>query len=84
MSQFRNYIEDLTGRVERAKKAGVPLADLQKTINTGALATLKDGGFGDYVTDNLMKYSIYIGPRTPLEDRLSANVTAIYNNLDRT
>ena len=84
MSQFRNYIEDLTGRVERAKKAGVPVADLQKTINTGALATLKDGGFGDYVTDNLMKYSIYIGPRTPLEDRLSANVTAIYNNLDRT
>ena len=84
MSQFRNYIEDLTGRVERAKKAGVPLADLQKTINTGALDTLKDGGFGDYVTDNLMKYSIYIGPRTPLEDRLSANVTAIYNNLDRT
>ena len=84
MSQFRNYIEDLTGRVERAKKAGVPLADLQKTINTGALDTLKDGGFGDYVTDNLMKYSIYIGPRTPLEDRLSANVTAIYKNLDRT
>ena len=84
LSQFRNYIEDLTGRVERAKKAGVPLADLQKTINTGALATLKDGGFGDYVTDNLMKYSIYIGARTPLEDRLSANVTAIYNNLDRT
>jgi glyoxylase-like metal-dependent hydrolase (beta-lactamase superfamily II) len=84
MSQFRNYIEDLTGRVERAKRAGVPLADLQKTINTGALDTLKDGGFGDYVTDNLMKYSIYIGPRTPLEDRLSANVTAIYNNLDRT
>ncbi|HEY1242736.1 MAG TPA: MBL fold metallo-hydrolase [Bryobacteraceae bacterium] len=84
LSQFRNYIEDLTGRVERAKKAGVPLPELQKTITAGSLATLKDGAFGGYVAENLMKYAVYIGPRTALEDRLSANVTAIYNNLDRT
>jgi len=29
MTQFRNYIEDLTARVERAKKAGTPLVELQ-------------------------------------------------------
>jgi cyclase len=84
MAQFRNYIEDLTARVERAKKAGTSLAELQKSISAAALPALKDQGFGEYVADNLAKYSIYIGSKTPLEDRLSANLAAIYNNLDRT
>ncbi len=84
MGQFRNYIEDLTARVERAKKAGTALADLQKTITPSALATLQSGGFGSYVADNLAKYTVYLGNRTPLEERLTANIAAIYSNLDRT
>jgi cyclase len=83
MSQFRNYIEDLTARVEKAKKAGTPLAELQKTVTPASLTTLQSGGFGSFVADNLAKYSIYIGQRTPLEDRLTANIAAIYNNLDK-
>jgi glyoxylase-like metal-dependent hydrolase (beta-lactamase superfamily II) len=83
MGQFRNYIEDLTARVERAKKAGTPLAQLQKTITPASLTTLQSGGFGVFVADNLEKYSVYLGERTPLEDRLTANIAAIYNNLDR-
>ena len=83
MGQFRNYIEDLTARVERAKKAGTPLAELQKTITSASLPTLQSGGFASFVADNLAKYSVYIGQRTPLEDRLTANVAAIYNNLDK-
>ena len=83
MGQFRNYIEDLTARVERAKRAGTPLAELQKTITPASLPTLQSGGFGSFVADNLEKYSVYLGQRTPLEDRLTANISAIYNNLDR-
>src|SRR6185436_18394596 len=83
MGQFRNYIEDLTARVERAKKAGMTLAELQKVITPASLATLKSGGFGAFVADNLEKYTVYLGQRTPLEDRLTANISAIYNNLDR-
>lgn len=83
MGQFRNYIEDLTARVERAKKAGTPLVELQKTITPASLPTLQSEGFGAFVADNLEKYSVYLGQRTPLEDRLTANISAIYNNLDR-
>jgi glyoxylase-like metal-dependent hydrolase (beta-lactamase superfamily II) len=83
MAQFRNYIEDLTARVEQAKKAGTPLAELQKTITPSALPTLQMGGFGSYVADNLAKYTVYLGNRTPLEDRLTGNIAAIYKNLDR-
>jgi cyclase len=83
MSQFRAYIEDLTARIERAKKAGTPLAELQKTITPASLMTLESGGFGAFVADNLEKYTVYLGQRTPLEDRLTANIAAIYDNLDR-
>lgn len=83
MGQFRNYIEDLTARVEKAKRAGVPVAELQKQITVGSLATLKERGFSDYVAENLARHSVYIGSKTALEERLSANITAIYNNLDR-
>jgi cyclase len=83
MGQFRNYIEDLTVRIERAKKAGTPLAELQKTITPGSLTTLQSGGFGEFVADNLEKYTVYLGQRTALEDRLTANISAIFNNLDR-
>ena len=83
MSQFRNYIEDLTSHVERAKKAGTSLSDLQKTITPIALGSLQTGGFAAYVADNLAKHTVYLGNRTPLEERLNANIAAIYNNLDR-
>ena len=83
MGQFRNYIEDLTARVEQGKKAGKPVAELLKTITPASLATLQDHGFASYVADNLEKHSIYIGPRTALEERLTGNITAIYKNLDK-
>jgi hypothetical protein len=83
MSQFRNYIEDLTSHVERAKKAGTSLSDLQKTITPSELPSLQTGGFAAYVADNLAKHTVYLGNRTPLEERLNANIAAIYNNLDR-
>ena len=44
---------------------------------------LQAGGFADFVADNLAKYAVYIGQRTALEDRLTANIAAIYANLDR-
>src|SRR5499427_9127450 len=83
MSQFRNYIEDLTARVERAKKAGTPLVELQKAITVASLPTLQAAGFGAFVASNLDTYTVYLGQRTPLEDRLTANIAAIYNNLDK-
>src|SRR6516164_8727132 len=82
MSQFRNYIEDLTTRVERAKKAGTPLEQLQKTITPASLPTLQSGGFGSFVADNLDKFTVNLGHRTPLEARVPTNIAAIYNNLD--
>jgi cyclase len=83
MLQMRNYIQELTGIVEDAKKAGMPLPELQKAVTPTSLKTLQADGYGDYVADNLAKFTIYLGQKKPLEDRLAGNIEAIYNNLDR-
>jgi len=83
IGQFRNYIDELTGLVEMGKKAGKPLAELQKTLTVDSIKSLRANGYSIYVRDNLEKFAVYLGPRTAIEDRLSGNVEAIYNNLDR-
>ena len=83
MMQMRNYIEELTGRVEEGKKAGQPLAELQKTLTMASIKTLQADGYGKYVAENLNNFTVYLGQRTPVEDRLAANIEAIYKNLDR-
>jgi hypothetical protein len=44
------------------------LPELQKVITPASLATLQSGGFGAFVADNLEKYTVYLGQRTPVED----------------
>jgi cyclase len=83
MAQFRNYIEELTSRVEEGKKAGKPLAELQSTITMASLKTLQANGFAGWVAGNLDSFTVYIGRKTAIEDRLTANIEAIYQNLDR-
>jgi cyclase len=83
MMQMRNYIQELTGIVEDGKKAGKPLPELQNTITPASLKALRADGYGTYVADNLTRFTVYLGQKTPLEDRLAANIEAIYNNLDR-
>ena len=83
MLQMRGYIEELTSVVEVGKKAGKPLAELQATIKAPSLKTLQAGGYASYVDENLKRFSVYLGTRTAFEDRLAANVEAVYKNLDR-
>src|SRR3984893_9263934 len=83
MGQFRNYIKQLTGRVEEGKRAGKPLAELQRTITMASLKTLQANGYAGWVTENLDRFTVYIGRKTAIEDRLTAHIEAIYQNLDR-
>jgi cyclase len=81
--QLRNYIEELTGLVADGKKAGKPIAELQKTITVASLKTLQSNGYAKYVSDNLNNFAVYLGSRTAIEDRLAGNIDAIYKNLDK-
>jgi hypothetical protein len=83
MIQMRNHIEELTERVEVGKNASQTLAELQKSITLASLKSLQANGYAEYVSDNVVKSLVYLGQKPWLEDRLSANIEAIYNNLDR-
>ena len=83
MAQMRNYIEELTARVEDGKKAGKTPPELQRTITPASLKTLQANGYSQWVADNMNRFTVYVGRKTALEDRLAANIDAIYKNLDR-
>lgn len=84
MTQMRNFIEELTGRIEEGKKAGQPLVEMQKTLTMASIKTLQADGYGSYIAENLKNFTVYLGQKTALEDRLSGTIEAIYKNLDRT
>jgi glyoxylase-like metal-dependent hydrolase (beta-lactamase superfamily II) len=83
MTNLRNYIEELTGRVERAKEAGMSIADMQKQITVASLKSLDSNGYGAYLIKSMAAGQPHFGPPEPLEDGVSSNISDIYKNLDK-
>jgi cyclase len=69
MTNMRNYIEELTERMEAGKKAGMSIADLQKTITVASLKSMQSNGYSKYVSDNQYKYNPHFGPPSALAGR---------------
>jgi hypothetical protein len=84
MIDMRNYIEELTEKVEAGKKAGKSIADLQKTITMATLRSMQSNAYGRYVIDNEYKYFPSFGPAVPLQDGVNTNIAEVYNALEKT
>jgi cyclase len=80
---MRNYIEELTEKVDAGKKAGQSIADLQKTITVASLKSMQSNGYSKYVSDNQYKYSPNFGPAAPLQDGVNTNIAEVFNNLEK-
>jgi cyclase len=83
MTGMRNYIEELTARVEEGKKAGKGLQELQASIPMSSLKSLQSNRYGELVIANQTKGFPHFGPPTPLQEGINTNITEIWNNLDR-
>lgn len=83
MTGMRNYIEELTARVEAGKKAGKSLQELQKSIPMASLKSLQSNGYGKLVMANQTVGFPNFGPAAPLQDGININIGEIWNNLDR-
>ncbi len=81
MIHLRNYIEEVTARVEEGKKAGKGVAEVQKTITVASLKSLAANGYSKYLEGNLYKYFPNFGPGAPLQVGVNANVEHIYKRL---
>jgi cyclase len=83
MTSMRNYIEELTEKVEAGKKAGESLAELQKQLTVASLKSMQSNGYQAYLERTLAREHIHFGPVAPLQDGVNGNIRDIYNNLDR-
>jgi cyclase len=83
MTNMRNYIEELTGRVERAKEAGMSVEETQKQITVASLKSLDSNGYGAFLTKSIASGEPHFGSPLPLQNGINANIADVYKNLDR-
>jgi glyoxylase-like metal-dependent hydrolase (beta-lactamase superfamily II) len=83
MTNMKNYIEELTGRVERAKEAGMSLADMQKQITVTSLKSLDSNGYGAFLMKSIASGEPHFGEPAPLQEGVNTNIAEVYKNLDR-
>jgi cyclase len=83
MLSIRNYIEELTAKVEEGRNAGKSVPELQKTITVASLKSLQSNGYGDLLTRNNERFNPHFGSMPPLQGGVNTNILEIYKNLDR-
>jgi glyoxylase-like metal-dependent hydrolase (beta-lactamase superfamily II) len=83
MTNMRNYIEELTGRVEEGKKAGLTVAEMQQRITVASLKSLRSNGYEGYLMRTSKHSHSHFAKIAPLQTGVNANIGDIYTNLDR-
>ncbi len=84
MINLRNYIEELTGKVEQGKKAGLSVAEMQQRITVASLKSLQSNGYEGYLARMSKQGRSPFAKLSPLQNGVNVNIADIYNNLDRT
>jgi cyclase len=84
MINLRNYIEELTGRVEEGKKAGLTVAEMQQRITVASLKSLHSNGYEEYLARMSEQGHSHFSKLPPLQTGVNVNIGDIYTNLDRT
>jgi cyclase len=84
MVNLRNYIEELTERVEQGKKSGLTLVQLQQRITVASLKSLHSNGYQDYLARMSVLSHARFSKVPPLQNDVDENTADVYRNLDRT
>lgn len=79
----RNYIKEITERVERAKEAGQSLQEMKKRITVASLKSLQANHYGQLLERSLEATNPHYGPMPPLQNGVDGNIADVYTNLDR-
>lgn len=83
MMNQRNYIEELTERVERAKSAGQSLKEMQRRITVASLRSMQSNGYGTFVDKTVAAENPHWGAAPPLQEGVNENIRDVLKNLDR-
>ncbi len=85
MTNQRNYIEELTGKVEAGKRDGLTVEEMQKRFTVASLRSLQSNGYEAF----LKRIQAEGHPRfsnaddSPLQNDVNGNIRDIFKNLDR-
>jgi cyclase len=83
MINQRNYIEELTGKVDDGKKAGLTVAEMQKRFTVASLRSLQSNGYEAFLTRIAGESEPHFGKQPPLQEGVNVNIGEIYANLDK-
>ena len=85
MTNQRNYIEELTGKVEAGKRDGLTVEEMQKRFTVDSLRSLQSNGYAGFLTRIQSEgHPRFSGADdTPLQQDINGNIRDIYKNLDR-
>lgn len=85
MTNQRNYIDELTGKVEEAKRDGLSIEEMQKRFTVAKLRSLQSNGYAEFLTriqaEGHPRFSA--ADDTPLQDDINGNIRDILKNLNR-
>lgn len=85
MTNQRNYIEELTGKVEEGKRDGLTVEEMQKRFTVHSLRSLESNGYAEFLTriqsEGHPRFSAE--DDSPLQQDINGNIRDIYKNLDR-
>jgi cyclase len=82
MVSQRNYIEELTGKIEEGKTAGLTVVEMQKRFTVASLRSLQSNGYEAFLTRTLAESHPHFGKMPPLQDAVNVNISEIHANLD--
>jgi cyclase len=85
MTNQRNYIEELTGKVEKAKRDGLTVEEMQERFTVQSLSSLQSNGYAELLARNHSLGFPRFSPAddTPLQQFVNGNIRDIFKNLDR-
>jgi cyclase len=84
MTSLRNYIEELTAKVEQGRKAGLTVAEMQKRVTVASLKSLHSNGYEAYLARMSERSHSHFVQVAPLQNGVNVNIADIYTNLDKT
>jgi cyclase len=86
MTNQRNYIEELTGKVEEGKKAGLSVEEMEKRFTVASLRSMQSNGYEAFLTRIQAEgHPHFAGADVPpLQQDVNGNIRDIFKNLDRT
>jgi glyoxylase-like metal-dependent hydrolase (beta-lactamase superfamily II) len=85
MTSQRNYIEELTGKVDEGKRDGLTVEEMQKRFTVQSLRSLQSNGYAEFLariqSEGHPRFSS--ADDSPLQQDINGNIRDIFKNLDR-